>query len=103
MSEHTPPQSDNADAARRLNVSGEADDKEHWLVSTSTRSRESTPGKSLRFHVPKKLPTAADVFAGISRLPAPSAPAAADVPDRAIIEPEKGKEEDEVMSSDKEE
>ena len=39
--------------SRRLNVSGE-DDEEHWLtstrtpVSTSNRSRESTPGKSLR-------------------------------------------------------
>ena len=40
-----------------------------------------------RFHVPKKLPTAADVVAGISRLPA----APAGVPDRAI-EPEKRKE-----------
>ena len=53
MSEHTPPpsQPEGADgAARRLNVSGGGgeEDEEHWLVSTSTRSRESTPGKSLR-------------------------------------------------------
>ena len=54
MSEHTPPpsQPEGADgAARRLNVSGGGgeEDEEHWLVSTSTRSRESTPGKSLRW------------------------------------------------------
>ena len=56
MSEHTPPpsQPEGAEsAARRLNVSGGGgggeEDEEHWLVSTSTRSRESTPGKSLRW------------------------------------------------------
>ena len=57
MSEHTPPPSQQAEgaesAARRLNVSGGGgggeEDEEHWLVSTSTRSRESTPGKSLRW------------------------------------------------------
>ena len=56
MSEHTPPPSSQAEgaesAARRLNVSGGGggeEDEEHWLVSTSTRSRESTPGKSLRW------------------------------------------------------
>jgi hypothetical protein len=58
MSEHTPPASGEVkgvNVAQKLNLSGEED--EHWLVSTSTRSRESTPGKSLRFHVPKSLPS----------------------------------------------
>ena len=61
--EQTPPPED-AIAARVLDMSGANGEDEAWLttprtvaaISANSRSRESTPGKSLRFHVPKSLP-----------------------------------------------
>ena len=49
MSEHTPPPSQQPEGAESGGGGGGEEDEEHWLVSTSTRSRESTPGKSLRW------------------------------------------------------
>ena len=45
--------------SRTTNDVDDDENEENWLVkhrTTSSMSRESTPGKSLRFNVPKRLP-----------------------------------------------
>ena len=91
-------------ASQRPNDTAEDDDDDNWLMRhrrTSTASRESTPGKSLRFSVPKKLPPA-DILTPEQTIYEQSPEISPEKTSVSVAEPEKSKMEVEVETGSEE-